>query len=310
MTLNKKIINNTLIIELENIYIDIETIYRSGQCFNIIKKDNVYKIISTDKLCVFKRHETKSEIYMRKDEEDYWTRYFNLNTDFKEYLDILKNDNNEFIKKCANYSTGMIILKQDLWECMMSFIISQRKSIPSIKTSLELLSEKFGQNHESFLENFVLIKYKSLPQLQDFNWFLKNKDKDEIINYLQAKNNKKEYIKPNISQLQELLSCGLGYRDEYILQAAEWMSRKPNISEGYDNHLNTLMKIKGIGKKVANCITLFSFNDFDAFPVDVWIQRILDKKLLPEDLSQYQKFLGFLQQIIFFYAIENKKEII
>ena len=310
MTLNKRIINNTLIIELENIYIDIETIYRSGQCFNIIKEDNVYKIISTDKLCVFKRHETKSEIYMRKDEEDYWTRYFNLNTDFKEYLDILKNDNNEFIKKCANYSTGMIILKQDLWECMMSFIISQRKSIPSIKTSLELLSEKFGQNHESFLENFGLIKYKSLPQLQDFNWFLKNKDKNEIINYLQAKNNKKEYIKPNIFQLQELLSCGLGYRDEYILQAAEWMSRKPNISEGYNNHLNTLMKIKGIGKKVANCITLFSFNDFDAFPVDVWIQRILDKKLLPEDLSQYQKFLGFLQQIIFFYAIENKKEII
>lgn len=82
-----------------------------------------------------------------------------------------------------------------------------------------------------------------------------------------------------------------------------------NYYKWLDKNLVPFLKeIKGVGEKVANCITLFSFNDLDAFPVDVWIQRILDLKLLPEDLLKYTGKKGFLQQIIFYYVINNKEK--
>ena len=181
--------------------------------------------------------------------------YFNFNINFKQYLNILKEDENIFIKKCANFSTGMIILKQDLWECTMSFIISQRKSIPSIITSLDLLTKYFGKQHEIILEEFGVIKYKSLPQIEDFTWFTENNQKEKILNYLYLKNNKKELPDFIISnELQNFMNCGLGYRDEYILHAVKWFSQKKEILPGYCNHINSLMEIKGVGNKVANCI--------------------------------------------------------
>ena len=173
------------------------------------------------------------------------------------------------------------------------------------------MTKYFGKQHEIILEEFGVIKYKSLPQIEDFTWFTENNQKEKILNYLYLKNNKKELPDFIISnELQNFMNCGLGYRDEYILHAVKWFSQKKEILPGYCNHINSLMEIKGVGNKVANCISLFSFNDFSAFPVDVWIKRILDKKLLPKDLSQYQEFLGFLQQIVFYYSIQNKQEIL
>ena len=292
--------NNTSKIIIQTKYFDIKIIKESGQCFNFKIINGKYVITSIDKSCVVIRNDNKNIIYCLTSEVNYWVSYFNLDISFEKYLDTMKNHKNNFIKIAANYSVGLILLKQDLWETIVSFIISQRKSIPSIFTSIERLKESFGENKTIYLEEIGEISFKTFPTASNFNW-----STNIEVSVKELKNNTSDRSK-------KLKLCGLGYRDEYILYAANWYNSLTSeaIESLYNNsseaHMSELLKIKGVGTKVANCICLFAFNDLDSFPIDVWIQRILDKKLLPEDLSEFNGYKGFLQQVIFFYIINNK----
>ena len=126
------------------------------------------------------------------------------------------------------------------------------------------------------------------------------------------------YTFPTADQLknitiQDLQGLSLGYRDKYIMDAIKWWHNtdiNKLIPKNRDEHLKALQEIKGVGIKVANCISLFAFNDFECFPIDVWIQRVLDKKLVTnKDIEKYWEYAGFLNQIIYFYCITHKEEI-
>lgn len=286
-------------LEILNQYFDIDAVYRSGQTFSIDKiSDNEYIVISLNKICRIVKYDIFTKIYVLNDDLDYWNSYFNLEVQFDAYIYTMISSRNKFIKKCAKYSKGLVILKQDLWETMISFIISQRKSIPSIKTSLNRLRDNFGESYNIDING--LLNFKSLPQPKDLLWC-----GDLCSTLIDLRKGESENAK-------RLLSCGLGYRCEYLLYAADWYL-KTNISNlsilSYTDHMKQLQYVKGIGAKVANCICLFAFNDLSAFPIDVWIERIINKKLLSNyDINYFKPYAGFLQQVIFYYVINHKNE--
>ena len=182
--------------------------------------------------------------------------------------------NDKFIKKCISMSEGLRILKQDKFETIISFIISQRKSIKAIQTSIERLCRLAGEK----IENKYGIFY-AFPNAK---------------NILKLKKEK-------------LASCGLGYRGEYIVKFCEEFEKGfydleslENLSD--DDLIKTLMNIKGVGIKVASCIALFAYHRFSVCPKDVWIKRVIEQKYAGEIPKNYEKYQGIIQQFWFNYA--------
>lgn len=264
--------------------INISTVMNSGQVFSIDKvNENAYRVLSADKCLIIKEDDSLFDKgYYYEGDKEYWDNYFNSTSRYS--VQQAARSNNKFLYKCAKYSKGMVILKQDLWETLISFIVSQRKNIPAIKSSLNRIREKFGRIKTDPMGN----PYHTFPTAEEL--------KDVT--------------------LDDLQDLGLGYRDEYILDAIHWWNTyydtHKNAFELNDGelHMKLLKEIKGVGDKVANCVCLFALNDLDAFPVDVWIQRALDKGLFAmEEIEEYQD-KGVIQQIIFYYVINHKEEFV
>lgn len=271
-------------------FMDLDIVMRSGQVFSIDKVgDGIFKVLSADKCCIVYEIDNHYEIECPIEDEEYWKNYFNVSTGRK--LQDVMYDENKFLSDCAKYSKGMVILRQDLWETVVSFIISQRKSIPAIKTSLNRIREKFGKEKRlgSIYRSDLLanhLSYKTFPTAEDM--------KDIT--------------------LEDLAGMGLGYRGLYVIEAIKWWNG--NYSNYADilrtgtreDHIEVLKQIKGIGDKVANCICLFALSDINSFPIDVWIQRALDKELFSiDDIDKYGDYRGMVQQVIFFYVIDHKE---
>ena len=173
------------------------------------------------------------------------------------------------------YGRGIRVLWQDEWEMLVSFIISQRKSIPAIRRAVELLSERFGERLGSDSEGPV-------------------------------------YAFPTAEALccageQALQECGLGYRTRYVLhaaqQAAEGTLDLKKLASLPDEALFArLMELDGVGKKVANCVCLFGYGRVGRVPVDVWIERLIRDEFAGQDpFPQFGPEAGVVQQYLFFY---------
>ena len=165
----------------------------------------------------------------------------------------------------------MIILRQDPWETLISFIISQRKSIPAIKNSIERLCKAYGTPIDD--------THWAFPTAEQLMFM--NLDKDD---------------------------CGLGYRKDYIHKLARDVvsgnfSMEELVTADYETAKEMLLSIRGVGEKVANCVLLFGLGFDDAFPVDVHMRRILDEHY-PDGFpyERYDGQLGLVQQYLFEYA--------
>lgn len=258
-----------------------KTLYDSGQCFNMYWKENkgCFAVISGNRLCSVRDEfcslDPQMQVKMKKEDVGYWLDYFRVYDNFCYDMIVWKTGENDLVRKSALFGAkeGLTLLKQDLWETTVSFIISQRKNIPSIRRSLGLMREHLGNATET--EGI-----RTLPSAEEL---LKNKKK--------------------------LSLCSLGYRDEYLIGAAEafvnGIKKRLLAAKDLNEHMEILMEIKGIGKKVASCICLFALGDMDAFPEDVWIKRIEDR--LPENIQSY-KNAGFLQQLLFYYVTQHKDQ--
>lgn len=209
----------------------------------------------------------------------FWYNYFDLERDYEKIIDEISE--NKILKSASNYGKGIRILNQDPFETLCSFIISQNNNIPRIKGIINRLAQKFGEE--------IKPGYYSFPSAE------KLAELDE----------------------NDLSDIRMGFRTKYILDASRKVANKEIVLENlfhlpYENAKNELMKIKGVGPKVADCTLLFSLKHFNAFPKDVWIKRameILFKDGLPK---KYEKYGGIIQQYIFYYArsgnLDIKKE--
>lgn len=263
----------------------------SGQCFRFVHRQA--PLLNTGD--ILENYTTISkgrflEISLLKDdrvafsctEEDfkaYWHDYFDLDTDY-EAIKASIDPKDTFLTNAAAYGSGIRILKQDIWEMMVSFIISQRKSIPAIRSCIESLCKSYGTPMDIKGETFY-----SFPEPEAL---------------------------ANLS-LDDLKPHGVGYRDKYILTLARQVSSGEIDPESYsklpaDEAVNELTKLFGVGVKVANCISLFGLHNIDAFPEDVWIKRVIAKEYKGSfNKERYAGFAGVIQQYMFFYGKSNLK---
>lgn len=260
--------NKNLIVEIEDF--DISQTFECGQCFRFektgemeyfgIAKNKALKISQAGNIITF--HNTTLQ-----DFNDIWVDYFDLNTDYKEIKRIINLD--ETGKKSTEFANGIRILKQDSWEALCSFIISQNNNIPRIKGIIKTLCEMFGEKIEGGF---------AFPSA-------------EVI------------VQKTVEQLAPLKA---GFRAKYILDAAQKVSSKQVDLEKISNsHIDEarieLLKIFGVGKKVCECALLFGFYRVEAFPEDVWIKRVLDEYYKDGFPHQLKPIGGIAQQYLFHY---------
>lgn len=209
--------------------------------------------------------------------------YFDLGRDYTKIVKTISEDDT-YLQDAAVFGDGIRILLQEKFETLISFIISQRRSIPAIKTSVERIAETFGNKIEiGHLEkpftNPIKNAYYSFPTPEELS----------------------------SASLEDISLMGVGYRAEYILNAVKDINNckiaLDVLQEKSNEELfNILTSMKGVGTKVANCTMLFGFGRVSSFPIDVWIQRILDKYYNGHfDTSLYPKTAGIMQQFMFYY---------
>ena len=232
---------------------NLSVIAESGQCFRFNQTgENTFQVIAHEKVLTIKDM-GKSTFDFDCSSDDYnkiWHKYFDMDTNYSAIRESVKD--NKFLCECAAHSVGMRILNQDKWEMVVSFIISQRKSIPAIKTSIERLCRACG----TLIKNDI---YAFPTPVQIL-----------------------------FAPSEKLAECGLGYRLPYILKAAEIFNSEPDILKRLDTLtdeelLEELKTMQGVGDKVASCIALFGFHRLNFFPKDVWINRALAEHIPKAD---------------------------
>ena len=266
-------------------------IFECGQCFNFnIEEDGSYTAVHLGKIINVLQKEDHVLIRNVSLDEFYeiFYDYFDLGTDYSAIREKLSE--NEILKTASDYGYGIRILNQEMFETVISFIISANNGITRIKNSIKIISERYGD----YIGEYMGRKYYAFPR-------------PEVL------------AKVDPLELREF--ARVGFRDVRIVEASKM------VADGYldfdiDQTLSTedlkekLMQIPGIGPKVADCILLFTYHRRETFPVDVWIKRVMEtlfighevpKKLVDDYAREYfGKLAGYAQQYLFYYGREEK----
>ena len=255
--------------------LDIRKIADSGQTFRMAPvielcgkyAADIFRCVAVDKICTV----GDGKVVCPPVDDSFWQGYFDLSTDYGAFIDSIDPDD-VYLTNAAEYGRGIRILKQDPWEMLITFIISQRRSIPSIKTCVEALCRKWGRETDTGIFAFPT--------------------PDELAS----------------ASMAELSECSLGYRTEYVYLAAQGVASGEidldRMRAMCDAELfSALTALRGVGPKVANCVSLFGFYRIGAFPIDVWIDRVL-KEHYPQGfpMDRYKGYAGVMQQYMFYAA--------
>lgn len=276
-------------------YFSVDKIFDCGQCFRFNKVQNSvheseYSGVALGKFVSFAQDGNDLYIYNCTEEEfeSMWKHYLALDTDYAFVEnEILSCSDSIDLKRAIEYSRGIRILNQDSWEAVCSFIISQNNNIPRIKKIIENLSAKCGTPiclSEDAKEHVCIESSNSAFPTPE------------------------QILELGIEGLIELKT---GFRAKYIYDAAQKavngeLDYNFIYSHSTEEAIEHLCQVKGIGPKVASCALLFGFEKYDAFPVDVWIKRVISKYFLSENSPEFApselgKYAGIAQQFLFYY---------
>lgn len=278
------------ILEFENKNFNVKHIFECGQAFRWkAEDDNSYTVVAYARLINISQDGDK--IYIKNtnvdDFENIWIDYFDLNNDYDEIKSSIPL--NSDMENAIKFGYGIRILKQDIFETIISFIISANNRIPMIKRSINIISEQYGKEIDFYDD----IKYFSFPE-------------KEILAQVDPKD------------LREI--ARVGFRDERIVETSKLLLREDfsedKLVEMPSDELRLkLMELPGVGPKVADCILLFAFGRTEVFPVDVWIKRVMEDLYIKETVSKNQigtfarnifgDSAGYAQQYLFYYGREN-----
>lgn len=262
-------------ITITNTDFDIRKIAESGQCFRLNPNSSGYTLVAKGRLLRLTGTDGGCALDCSQTEYDaVWRDYFDLGTDYAA-IRAQADPADTFLRQACDYGTGIRMLRQEPWEMLVSFIISQRKNIPAIKFCVEALCTRYGEPIDCAGE-----RYFTFPSAE------------------------------RLAALDEthFLDCSLGYRAKYVLSAARMIATGALDLSGIDAMdddalFSALLTVSGVGEKVANCVMLFGYHRLDRFPRDVWINRIEAREyggLFPTE--RYPDTAGILQQYIFYYA--------
>lgn len=247
---------------------DIKKIADSGQCFRIREFDGRYIVQSKDKIAY--ATQVGDNVELECTDKAYWNVYFDVSTDLRATGEYFKSCNSSsFVSESVNFCSGLRFLNQDPFETLVSFIFSQRKNIPSIRTSIEDLCVTYGT---------------------------------ELLNGIYAFPTVDQLKGKNLKGIK-----GIGYRAPYVMWAVSAVSAGIVDFDAirkmpYDMALVKLKDLYGVGDKIANCVLLYGLGFRNAFPLDVWTKRIVD-----EDFNgnfpylDFKENLGVLQLWMYYY---------
>lgn len=271
---------------------ELAHIFECGQCFRWHKEvDDTYIGITKFGVMNVKKLENKVLIdgeFISKDiekvQEDILD-YLDLNCNYSEIKKLLEKDD-ENMMKAIEYGYGIRILNQDPWEMLISYIISAANNIPRISKTIENISKEYGKRI-SYNGN----AYYMFPTPEELS----------------------------TASVDDLRRLNLGFRDKYVHNATKMVANKEIDLDAiknmdYKSAKSELVKIDGIGEKVANCILLFSMKKTEAFPVDTWIKKVMAnlyneskdiKKIATFAENKFGKYGGIAQQYLFYYMRSN-----
>lgn len=270
---------------------ELKDIFECGQCFRWNKqedgsytgifKQNVVNVKKADNKIIF-RGICKENI------KDECIKYFDLNTNYDNIKSKLSNVDN-YLKTSIEYGEGIRILNQDLWETLISFIISANNNIPRIKGIIERISKSYG-------EKIVWDKaeYYTFPTPQELSK----------------------------ASVEDLRNIGLGFRDVRVYETTKIINENPNKLKELEDEKDVnklreeLLKFPGVGPKVADCVMLFStLKKLEVFPIDVWVRRVMNELYIKNDdetkinkkeieelaKTKYGNLAGIAQQYLFYW---------
>lgn len=246
---------------------DIEQIANSGQCFRFSKLDSkTWQVIAFRRTLRIERI-SDTEYMFHCDENEFqniWYHYFDLETNYTAIKDFVKTLNDPYLIAAINYGYGIRILRQDLWEMIVSYIISQQNNIKRISNTINKICTYFSG------------AFPSPTELSQFN-------EDDFIKLGLG------YRAKYIAEITEaVVNNALDFEKLKMLTTPEV--------------IKYLKRFNGIGDKVASCIALYGLHKTDAFPIDTWIQRIITKQYNGKfEIDRIQPYAGIIQQYMFCY---------
>lgn len=267
---------------------DLAQTLECGQCFHFVKLDeNDYVLTAKGRLLHVSQQADTVTFYDTEEDEyvNVWKDYFDMDRDYSAIKKTLLEKDDK-LKDAIESMWGVRILNQEFFEILISFIISQNKQIPHIKKIVADVSAKFG----TYMGTYGGVDMYTFPTLEQLT---------------------------NASE-EDFKELKTGFRAPYIMDAirrnmAGQFDEKELRGMDYESCVKELMTIKGVGEKVANCVSLFGLGKKEAFPVDVWIKRIMETMYFdgvdtPKDKiaafakEQFGELGGFAQQYLFYYG--------
>ena len=246
---------------------DLDKIINSGQCFRAKKiGDDTYRFVTGDKTLEMTVEPSGYLVSCTKKEWDtVWHDYFDLDTDYCAIRNSIPEDD-DFLKKAAAAGAGIRILRQDRFEMLISFIISQRKSIPAIRTSVERIVSLYGR--DGFFPTPAAMAAATGEELTSCG-----------LGY------RVPYVLSAVRRV---------YEHEVDLDALDALSDEELVNE--------LKSFAGVGDKVANCVALFAYHRCALAPVDTWIARVIKEQYCGiNPFPRYGEYAGIMQQYMFYY---------
>lgn len=275
---------------------NLKHIFECGQCFRWnMEDDGSWLGIIKDAVIRVKQNNDEfiftGSVNSSKDFKEIIQEYFDLDTNYNGYKEKLSKID-EYLAESIRFGEGIRILKQDLWETIISFIISANNNIPRIKKIIDSISRNYGKK--------VIF--------EDKEYFLFPTPK--------------ELSKASVEDLRKL---GLGFRDKRIFETTKIINENPSLLTEIENMNSTesmreeLLKLDGVGPKVAGCILLFALKRLDVFPIDVWVRRVMNdlyihneneekvnkKELLNLAEEKFKGLSGIAQQYLFYWKRES-----
>ena len=266
---------------------DLKSTITCGQIFRFEELDEGFIVILDDR--VIRLTEDENYIYIESSNydnlEEIINDYFDLNRDYEKIIcDISKLDNN--IKPALEFSKGLKMIHQSPLITIIEYVISQNNRVPSIKKSLDLISEKYGEKIDFYDNDYYL--FPSIDKLSKLS-------------------------------VEDFRECNVGFRDKYLYEIVKSINEnKLDVDSIYnmdtDEALKYLMSFKGIGNKVASCILLFAYQKFDVYPIDTWVKKFMldeygiegENKIKEYTKKTYKDYSGLTIQYMFNYKRNSK----
>lgn len=276
----------TLKIEISKEELNLDKTFKCGQAFRWQKYPNGEWVGVVDgQIWVLKQEDNEIYTNIKEPGKERLIEYLDLNRDYTQEIQGI--DLTDFERRAYEKAKGIHILKQDLWETIVTFMMSSCNTMRNIEMIVRRLCSTYGDK--------TIADWNETRTIADWNG---------VRLYGRSFPSPEKLVDVSPEEFREL---SMGFRADYLYDLCQYMLKDPRYLEmlkgcDYKESIKSLKKLNGIGDKVANCIALFSLHYVDAFPIDTHIKKIINEEYGGSiDIKRFNGIAGIIQQYMFYY---------